>query len=140
MNATLTYVFRWVFYGTAQAQTVDINSSVPTTFLEKQWVSLFQDSEYPAVKLALVLFAWHEFVFYARYLPFVACDYIPYFRQYKIQQVRVFIPYCLCLSVDVYVVGDACSLDTPGTQIEQGKFQGTDLEMHCPCDSRSDLC
>ena len=102
-------------------------TNFPNTFLEKQWVSLFADSEYPAIKLALVLFAWHEFVFYARYLPFVACDYIPFFRQYKIQ------PVCLLH----LVIGDMLS---PDDIVEQGEFEGTDLEVRCPCDPRPALC
>jgi hypothetical protein len=57
------------------------------TFLEKQWLDLFQDAEYPAIKLALVLFTWYELVYYGRYLMYFCCDFIPFLRQYKIQGV-----------------------------------------------------
>ena len=57
------------------------------TFLEEKWVSFFKDSEYPAVKLALLLFVWHQIVFIGRYIPFYICDFIPFFRKYKIQAV-----------------------------------------------------
>ncbi|KAL2919025.1 C-4 sterol methyl oxidase [Polyrhizophydium stewartii] len=54
-------------------------------FIERQWLSLFEGAENPSIRLAVVLFAWHEFVFVARYIPYMIIDHIPYFRKYKIQ-------------------------------------------------------
>ncbi|KAJ3034890.1 C-4 sterol methyl oxidase [Rhizophlyctis rosea] len=53
--------------------------------LERQWLSLFEGKDYVIIRLAIVLFLWHEFVFFARFLPYFICDYIPQLRKYKIQ-------------------------------------------------------
>jgi hypothetical protein len=58
-----------------------------TGYLQAQWDGFFEASEHPSLSLALVLFSWYEIVFYGRYLPFLLCDHIPFFRQYKIQTV-----------------------------------------------------
>ena len=60
-------------------------------FLERKWVEIFDGTERPAVRLAIVLFLWHEFVFVTRYIPYMIADRIPYFRQFKIQDVSIFI-------------------------------------------------
>ncbi|EGF79958.1 hypothetical protein BATDEDRAFT_19828 [Batrachochytrium dendrobatidis JAM81] len=57
-------------------------------FLERKWVEIFDGTERPAVRLAIVLFLWHEFVFVTRYIPYMIADRIPYFRQFKIQDVK----------------------------------------------------
>jgi methylsterol monooxygenase len=56
------------------------------SFLEEQWTLLFQDSKYPAVRLALVFFLVHEIVFIGSYLPYIVCDHVSFLRRYKIQQ------------------------------------------------------
>ncbi|KAI8894344.1 hypothetical protein BC833DRAFT_605239 [Globomyces pollinis-pini] len=61
-------------------QTTHVN-----THFENWWMDFFQDTDYPATRLTLLMFAWHQFVLYARYLPYVICDHIPYFRQFKLQ-------------------------------------------------------
>jgi methylsterol monooxygenase len=66
--------------------TIEIPENYNPTFLESLWLDSFKNSQYPGVKLAVVLFIWHEFVFIGRYLPFLLCDYIPFLRQYKIQE------------------------------------------------------
>ncbi|KAJ3249806.1 C-4 sterol methyl oxidase [Chytriomyces hyalinus] len=53
--------------------------------LEQLWFNIFSGDMNPTIKLALILFAWHEFVFYSRFFPYLILDQIPYFRQYKIQ-------------------------------------------------------
>ncbi|KAH9275125.1 hypothetical protein BASA83_002349 [Batrachochytrium salamandrivorans] len=64
-----------------------INSTMAyePNFAERQWLALFEGSKRPGIRLAIVLFIWHEFVFITRYIPYMIADYIPYFRQFKIQ-------------------------------------------------------
>jgi methylsterol monooxygenase len=65
---------------------IEIPEHYVPTYLESLWIDTFKESQYPGIKLAVVLFIWHEIVFIGRYLPFLMCDYIPYFRQFKIQE------------------------------------------------------
>ena len=57
------------------------------TWTEQQWKGLFEGAENPTVRLASVLFAWHQIVFWGRYIPYVICDHIAWFRKYRIQHV-----------------------------------------------------
>ena len=65
---------------------IEIPDNYSPTYLESFWLDTFKDSEYPGIKLAIVLFLWHEIVFIGRYIPFMICDYVPYLRQFKIQE------------------------------------------------------
>ncbi|KAJ3111075.1 C-4 sterol methyl oxidase [Phlyctochytrium bullatum] len=56
----------------------------PNVF-EAAWLKLFENSTQPAVTLAIVLFIWHEIVYFGRFLPYMIMDRIPYFQKYKIQ-------------------------------------------------------
>ncbi|TPX66727.1 hypothetical protein SpCBS45565_g04268 [Spizellomyces sp. 'palustris'] len=58
------------------------------TYLERQWVGLFENASHPALKLALVLFIWHEVVFFGRFLPYYIMDQIPFFKKWKIQEAK----------------------------------------------------
>jgi methylsterol monooxygenase len=57
------------------------------TFAEKEWLSFFEGSEYPSIRLATLLFVWHEIVYWGRYIPYVICDHLPMMQKYKIQPV-----------------------------------------------------
>ncbi|KAI9105851.1 hypothetical protein DFS34DRAFT_589130 [Phlyctochytrium arcticum] len=76
-----------VLNSTIASAAFNASSSLPytPTWAERHWLSLFEDAEYPALKLALVLFAWHEIVFFGRFLPYYIMDHIPFFQKYKIQ-------------------------------------------------------
>merc|ERR1719215_2140098 len=63
-----------------------MNSTMATTWMEHQWQQLFEGSENPTVRLAIVLFTWHQIVFVGRYIPYVICDHIPFLRKYRIQE------------------------------------------------------
>ncbi|KAJ3327105.1 C-4 sterol methyl oxidase [Blyttiomyces sp. JEL0837] len=72
--------------------TVNITSSSPDyqpNAIESLWLGMFEglSSTEQAVKLAVVLFIWHEVVYFGRYLPYMIMDYIPYFQKWKIQTV-----------------------------------------------------
>ncbi|KAJ3012742.1 UNVERIFIED_CONTAM: C-4 sterol methyl oxidase [Siphonaria sp. JEL0065] len=60
----------------------------PNTF-ELAWFNLFEGTWNPSLKLAVILFLWHEFVFYSRYFPYAVLDYIPSFRKYRIQPDKI---------------------------------------------------
>ncbi|KAI8911490.1 hypothetical protein EDD86DRAFT_202536 [Gorgonomyces haynaldii] len=68
-----------------------MNSTVvyQPNFLEQTWLQLFDGSEYPSIRVAVVLFIWHEIVFFGRYLPFWIADQIPFFQQYRIQPDKI---------------------------------------------------
>lgn len=65
-----------------------ISESYQYTWLETQWEDLYQDRN-PLLVTGVLAFVMHELVYFGRFLPFLACDYIPYFQQYKIQQNKV---------------------------------------------------
>ncbi|KAJ1988696.1 C-4 sterol methyl oxidase [Dimargaris cristalligena] len=53
-------------------------------FVEQWWQSLFIGRD-EWVVITVVSLVMHEVVYFGRFLPFWLCDYIPYLRQYKIQ-------------------------------------------------------
>jgi len=80
---------------TAFVESALTNSTITTfepNFAERWWFGLFEGSDYKPVKLALILFAWHEFVFFGRFLPYYICDFIPALRKYKIQEAKAATP------------------------------------------------
>lgn len=57
-------------------------------WLENQWEQLYEGRN-PLLVTGVVAFVMHELVYFGRFLPFLLCDFIPYFKQYKIQQNKV---------------------------------------------------
>ncbi|KAI8871762.1 hypothetical protein GQ42DRAFT_161792 [Ramicandelaber brevisporus] len=53
-------------------------------FLEQQWLNMF-DGRDELLTVTVFSFVFHELVYFGRFLPFWACDFIPFFRKYKIQ-------------------------------------------------------
>ena len=76
----------WNLRNTQEMQ-VPLNATHQLSYLEQTWLNLFQDSQYPAVRLAIIFFLFHELVFIGRYIPYLICDHINYFKQFKIQAV-----------------------------------------------------
>ncbi|KAJ3205420.1 C-4 sterol methyl oxidase [Dinochytrium kinnereticum] len=68
------------------------NATIPADYqpnvFEAAWLRLFENSSNPAVTLAVVMFIWHEIVYFGRFLPYWILDQIPYFQRYKIQPVQ----------------------------------------------------
>lgn len=58
------------------------------TWLETQWEDLYRDRNALLVT-GVLAFVMHELVYFGRFIPFLICDYVPYFHQYKIQQNKV---------------------------------------------------
>ncbi|KAJ2495441.1 C-4 sterol methyl oxidase [Coemansia sp. RSA 2052] len=68
--------------------TVDIAQTMPAGYqpnwFERTWLSMF-DGRNELLTFTVIAFLMHEMVYFGRYLPFLACDYIPALRKYKIQ-------------------------------------------------------
>jgi len=76
---------------TTYVQSALTNSTITAfdpNFAERIWFGLFEGSEHKAIKLALILFTWHELVFFGRFLPYYLCDFVPALRKYKIQDTK----------------------------------------------------
>ncbi|KAJ2781031.1 C-4 sterol methyl oxidase [Coemansia javaensis] len=76
----------------AEMQTVgDMARTVPgghaLTRAERAWLSLFEGRN-EAVAFGIAAFAVHQTVYYGRYLPYLACDYIPAMQRYRLQPGR----------------------------------------------------
>ncbi|KAI8918888.1 hypothetical protein BC831DRAFT_481892 [Entophlyctis helioformis] len=78
------------YAATVQAHApLNATTAFEPTVAESHWLALFTHSQSPSIRLALILFVWHEIVFIGRYIPFVIADHIPYFRRYKIQADKI---------------------------------------------------
>ena len=55
--------------------------------LEKLWAAWYLYMDNPALATGLLSFALHEAVYFGRSLPWVIIDHLPWFRQFKIQNV-----------------------------------------------------
>lgn len=68
-----------------------MNSTVQVdqfSWLEQQWQEAYRDRD-PLVVTGIIAFVMHELVYFGRFIPFLICDFIPYFKQYKIQPNKV---------------------------------------------------
>ncbi|KAI8086220.1 uncharacterized protein BX664DRAFT_335202 [Halteromyces radiatus] len=69
MNSTLTY------------------DSSQLNWLETSWEKMYEGRD-PLVVTGIFAFLMHELVYFGRFIPFLICDFIPYFKRYKLQQAR----------------------------------------------------
>ncbi|KAI8893172.1 hypothetical protein BC833DRAFT_532107 [Globomyces pollinis-pini] len=58
------------------------------TYLESLWFNYIESSDNIALRLTLLMCVWHEIVTIPRILPYIAIDFIPWFKQFKIQQAK----------------------------------------------------
>lgn len=63
-------------------------SPVELNWLEAKWDAMYEDRN-PLVVTGIFAFLMHEFVYFGRFIPFLICDFIPYFQKYKLQQVTM---------------------------------------------------
>lgn len=42
----------------------------------------------PLIVTGVFAFLMHEIVYFGRFIPFLICDFIPYFQKYKLQEVN----------------------------------------------------
>ncbi|ORX58020.1 sterol desaturase [Hesseltinella vesiculosa] len=53
-------------------------------WLEQHWEQLYAGRN-PFLVTGLFAFTLHEFVYFVRFVPFLLCDFLPYFQKYKLQ-------------------------------------------------------
>ena len=100
--------------------------------LEHQWALLYKDRN-PVVVTTLLSFGLHELFYFSRFLPFLACEYIPALRKYKIHTTKettsemywkcmkhlFFIQMCIQLPMQLFFHPTA---ELFGMRIETGRF------------------
>ncbi|RUO95546.1 hypothetical protein BC936DRAFT_143777 [Jimgerdemannia flammicorona] len=59
------------------------------SWLEKQWVAVY-DGRNEILVTGMLAFVMHEVVYFGRFIPFLICDFIPFFQKWKLQP---FIPH-----------------------------------------------
>lgn len=62
---------------------------------ERLWASWYAYMQNDVMATGLMSFALHEFFYFGRSIPFIIMDKIPFFRRYKIQNVRATSLLCL---------------------------------------------
>ncbi|KAI8098612.1 uncharacterized protein BX664DRAFT_319161 [Halteromyces radiatus] len=58
------------------------------SWMETKWEQMYEGQN-PLLVTGLFAFTMHELVYFGRFLPFLLCDFIPYFQQYKLQPKHV---------------------------------------------------
>jgi methylsterol monooxygenase len=58
-------------------------------WVETKWEQMYEGRN-PLVVTGIFAFLMHEFVYFGRFIPFLICDFIPYFQKYKLQEVSFF--------------------------------------------------
>jgi methylsterol monooxygenase len=66
----------------------DIPGGYQLGWLENQWEELYRGRN-PLIVTGVLAFVMHEIVYFGRFVPFLICDFIPYFKKYKIQPVSL---------------------------------------------------
>ncbi|KAL7311982.1 C-4 sterol methyl oxidase [Mucor circinelloides] len=65
------------------------NATMATTsdlnWVESKWEQMYEGRN-PLLVTGVFAFLMHEFVYFGRFIPFLICDFIPYFQKYKLQQ------------------------------------------------------
>lgn len=56
-------------------------------WVETQWEQMYEGRN-PLLVTGVFAFLMHEFVYFGRFVPFLICDFIPYFQKYKLQEVK----------------------------------------------------
>lgn len=57
-----------------------------TKWLEVHWEAMYVGRN-PLLVTGIFAFTMHELVYFGRFVPFLICDFIPYFQKYKLQPV-----------------------------------------------------
>lgn len=71
--------------------TLDVVSTQYTSlnYFEKLWASYYVYMNNDVIATGLMMFVFHEVMYFGRSLPWIAIDAIPYFRKYKIQESKI---------------------------------------------------
>lgn len=67
-----------------------ISSAQEFNWLETKWEQMYEGRN-PLIVTGVFAFLMHELVYFGRFIPFLICDFIPYFQKYKLQEVRFFL-------------------------------------------------
>lgn len=62
------------------------STSVELNWVETKWEEMYEGRN-PLVVTGIFAFLMHEIVYFGRFIPFLICDFIPYFQKYKLQPV-----------------------------------------------------
>ncbi|KAI9316244.1 hypothetical protein BX666DRAFT_2019400 [Dichotomocladium elegans] len=54
------------------------------SYIETLWESMYEGRN-PLIVTGIFAFVMHEAVYFGRFIPFLICDFIPYFQRYKLQ-------------------------------------------------------
>lgn len=72
----------WETYDAVSQYNVQLN------IFEKLWAAWYAYMQNDVLATGIMSFLMHEIVYFGRSLPFIIMDMMPYFRRYKIQNVR----------------------------------------------------
>lgn len=56
------------------------------SWVENLWESMYEGRD-PLIVTGVFAFLMHELVYFGRFVPFLICDFIPFFQRYKLQPV-----------------------------------------------------
>ncbi|KAG1047507.1 hypothetical protein G6F43_010048 [Rhizopus delemar] len=62
-----------------------LTGTTQLSWLETQWEQMYEGRN-PLIVTGIFAFLMHELVYFGRFIPFLICDFIPYFQRYKLQQ------------------------------------------------------
>ena len=80
-----------------ETTTMENDTSYQLNYVESLWEGMYEGRN-PLVVTGIFAFLMHEIVYFGRFIPFLICDFIPYFNKYKLQPVSnlfFFLPFCL---------------------------------------------
>ena len=72
-----------------ETATMENDTSYQLTYVESLWEGMYEGRN-PLVVTGIFAFLMHEIVYFGRFIPFLICDFIPYFNKYKLQPVSNF--------------------------------------------------
>lgn len=61
---------------------------VELNWVETKWEQMYEGRN-PLIVTGIFAFLMHELVYFGRFIPFLICDFIPYFQKYKLQPVSL---------------------------------------------------
>lgn len=71
-----------------EALFLNSTSPVELNWVETKWEEMYEGRN-PLIVTGIFAFLMHEIVYFGRFIPFLICDFIPYFQKYKLQQVII---------------------------------------------------
>jgi methylsterol monooxygenase len=64
-----------------------LTDTTQLNWLETKWEQMYEGRN-PLIVTGVFAFLMHEIVYFGRFIPFLICDFIPYFQKYKLQEVN----------------------------------------------------